>query len=97
MNSIPTNSLSERARSMLRFIHAYRAEKHYAPSTRDIARHLRTSTSVINYNLRQLERRSLLIIPRDEYGAQIAHTMYLSALGRLALDLKPEEHAHAAN
>ena len=59
-------SLSERQRQMLQFIHQFVQRHGYPPSIRDIGTALKiSSTSVVDYNLRVLEREGHLRRTRD--------------------------------
>ena len=77
--SKPARLLDDRDRALLTFVREFRAANDYAPSMRAMAEHLRTSTSIINYRIRRLEQRGALHVPRDEYGAMLAHTLKLTA------------------
>jgi SOS-response transcriptional repressor LexA len=91
-----TYPLGNRAREVLQFLHQYRAEHGYAPSIRKLATHLRTSTSVANYYLKNLESRGLIFIPRED-GIVMAHTMYLTTRWRAVLDAEPNGDTLALN
>ena len=86
--------LSERPLQLLQFVRAFRAANDYAPSVRDIAKHLGlNSTSVTNYHIKRLERAGLLHVPRDENGAMLAHTLKLTAEANALLNaLEMENH-----
>ena len=93
-NPKPARLLDDRDRALLTFVRAFRAEFDYAPSMRQMAQHLDTSTSIINYRIRRLEKRALLIVPRDEYGAMVAHTLKLTSAAHALLNAAQTENAH---
>jgi repressor LexA len=54
-------SLSERQQRIIDFIRRFRDENHYPPTVRDIVNGCRvSSTSVVDYNLRLLEKRNII-------------------------------------
>lgn len=89
MNTIPTKPLSARERAILVFIRTHWNEKNYAPSLRDIADHLHTSTSVASYHVIRLERKHWLLVPRMDTGEIVAHTMRLTATAESLLRATP--------
>lgn len=92
----PARPLSDRERALLTYIRAFRVAHDYAPGMRQMAQHLDTSTSIINYHIKRLETRGLLRVPRDEYGAMLAHTVNLTDNAHALLNVRAQtEVAHA--
>ena len=86
--------LDGRPLQLLRFVRAFRAANDYAPNLRDIAKHLGTSTSVVNYHITRLERDGWLRVPRDENGAMLAHTLKLTVKANMLLNQLERETGH---
>jgi repressor LexA len=76
--------LTERQRRILEFIRSYISEHGYPPSNREIGRAVGiTSTSVVDYNLRRMERKGLLTCdPRVSRGIKLAGEVG-RAMGRI--------------
>src|SRR5207245_6576516 len=56
-NEMPAKKLSDRQKNILKYIEAYVDERRYPPSIREIGDRVGiSSTSVVDYNLRVLER-----------------------------------------
>lgn len=79
-------ALDERDISALRMIRTNWDLKGYAPSMRQLALAIKTtSASVATYRVRILEKRDLLLVPRED-GEIVSHAMKLTSLGHLALE-----------
>lgn len=95
-NPKPARPFSDRERALLIYIRAFRTAHDYAPSMRQMAQHLDTSTSVVNYHIKRLETRGLLRVPRDEFGAMLAHTVNLTDQAHALLNVRAQtEVSHA--
>ena len=94
MKTNGTTPLDERPLQLLRFVRTFRAANDYAPNLRDIATHLGTSTSVVNYHITRLERDGWLHVPRDENGAMLAHTLKLTGKAYALLNQLERETAY---
>ena len=94
----PARPLSDREHALLTYIRAFRSAHDYAPGMRQMALQLGTSTSMINYHIKRLETRGLLHVPRDEYGAMLAHTVNLTNKAHALLNVHAQmEVSHAEN
>jgi repressor LexA len=75
-------ALSDRQQRMLGFIRSYLTEHGYPPSNREIGRATGiSSTSVVDYNLRRLERKGHLVCdPKVSRGIKLSEEAPLAAL-----------------
>jgi len=86
--------LSDRQQRMLAFIRSYLTDHGYPPSNRDIGRAIGiSSTSVVDYNLRRLERKGRLVCdPKVSRGIKLSNespfarvmTFDVPVVGRIA-------------
>ena len=101
--SVPSKKLSDRQKNILKYIEAYVDERGYPPSIREIGDRVGiSSTSVVDYNLRVLERdgyirrdrevsRGLELVgtPRSQRQAQ-PRVVSIPVIGRIAAGLPIE-------
>src|SRR5688572_26244862 len=89
-------SLSSKQQSILRFIRDFLREKDYPPSIRDIQEGCNiSSTSVVDYNLKALERMGFRKRDREvsraiellERGARRTRTLLVPVVGQIAAGL----------
>jgi repressor LexA len=81
------DGLSDRQQRMLGFIRSYLTEHGYPPSNREIGRATGiSSTSVVDYNLRRLERKGHLVCdPRVSRGIKLSEDEPLAVLGSFSI------------
>lgn len=73
--------------TMLRAVQTFWNERGYAPTLRELASALEIkSTSIPKYRVGTLEKRGLLLVPRNDRGVIVAHAMSVTTLGRIVLD-----------
>jgi repressor LexA len=81
------DGLSDRQQRMLGFIRSYLTQHGYPPSNREIGRATGiSSTSVVDYNLRRLERKGHLVCdPKVSRGIKLSEEEPLAALGSFSI------------